>query len=104
LYLKIIGEIDEHTHSLRKCVLLVEKRHGERLPSHAREWIIELDEIDPKGMTFRYADENAGKAIHSVEYWLDLRQFKFAMTRVLRMLDMAILNASRDGKIETLGL
>jgi hypothetical protein len=31
LYLKIISEIDDHTHSLRECVLLVEKRHGERL-------------------------------------------------------------------------
>jgi hypothetical protein len=104
LYLKIIGEIDENTHSLRKCVLLVEKRHGERLPSRAREWIIELDEIDPKGMTFRYADDNAGKAMRNVEYWVDFGQFKFAMTRVFRMLDTAILNASRDGKIENLRL
>jgi hypothetical protein len=52
-------------------------------------------------MTFRYADDNAGKAMRNVEYWVDFGQFKFAMTRVFRMLDTAILNASTDGKIET---
>ena len=39
-----------------------------------------------------------------VEYWLDFVQFKFAMTRVCQMLDIAILNAARDKKIETLKL
>lgn len=104
LYLKIIGEIKDHTHSLKECVLRVEKDHGERLPSRAREWIIELDEIDPDGTAFRYADENAGRAIRYVEYWLDFVQFEFAMTHVFRMLDAAILKAARDGKIETLRL
>lgn len=104
LYLKIIGEIDNHTHSLRECVLLVEKRHGERLPPRAREWIIELDGIDPNGTAFRYADDEAGKALRNVEYWLDFVQFKFAMNRVFRMLDTAILHAARDHKIETLQL
>jgi hypothetical protein len=93
-----------YTHSLRDCVVLVEKRHGERLPSPARDWVIELDEIDPDGTAFRYADEEAGKSLRNVEYWVDFVQFKFAMTRVFRMLDMAILNAARDGKIETLRL
>jgi hypothetical protein len=100
LYLKIIGEIDDHTHSLRDCVRLVEKRHGERLPSRAREWIIELDEIDPDGTTFRYADEGAGKSLRNVECWVDFVQFKSAMTSVFSMLDMAILKAVGDGKIE----
>jgi hypothetical protein len=104
LYLKIIGEIDDHTHSLGDCVRLVEKRHGHRIPSPAREWIVEMDKIDPYGTTFRYADRDAGKEIMWVEYWLDFVQFKFAMARVFRMLDTAILNAARDGKIETLGL
>jgi hypothetical protein len=104
LYLKIIGEIDDHTHSLKECVLLVEKRHGERLPSGARRWIIELDEIDPNGTAFRYADDEAGKALRHVEYWVDFVQFKFAMKRVFLMLDTAILNAARDGKFETLRL
>ena len=104
LYLKIIGEIGNHTHSLRECVLLVEKRHGERLPSPARGWIIELDEIDPNGAAFRYGDEEAGRALRYVEYWVDFVHFKFAMTRVFRMLDTAILNAARHSKIETIRL
>jgi hypothetical protein len=104
LYLKIIGEIDDHTHSLGDCVRLVENRHGHRIPSPPREWIVEMDKIDPYGTTFRYADQDAGKEIMWVEYWLDFVQFKFAMARVFRMLDTAILNAARDGKIETLGL
>ncbi len=104
LYLKIIGEIDDHTHSLKACVERVEHRHNQRFPSPAREWIIELDKIDPNGTAFRYADEDAGKEMMYVEHWLDFIQFKFAMALVFRMLDTAILNAARDGKIETLRL
>lgn len=104
LYLKTIGEIDDHTHNLKDCVLRVEERHGERLPAPAREWIIELDKIDPNGTAFRYADEDAGKPLRHVEYWLDFVQFKFAMTLVFRMLDSAILRASSSGKIENLRL
>jgi hypothetical protein len=99
LYLKIIGEIDEHIHSLKECVRLVEGRHGERLPSPSREWIIELDEIDPAGTAFRYADDQAG-AMKYAEYWLDFVQFKFAMARVFTMLDMAILRAAGTGRIQ----
>lgn len=104
LYLKIIGEIQNHTHSLKECVVLVEKRHSERLPSRVRKWIIELDEIDPDGTAFRYVDEEAGKALQYVEYWVDFLQFKFAMTRVFQMLDTAILHAAGNGKIKTLRL
>ncbi len=103
LYLKIIGEIDSHIHSLRECVLLVEKRHGERLPSRTREWIIEMDEVDPDGTAFRYADDEGG-ALRYVEYWVDFEQFKSAMTRVFQTLDMAVIVAARDGRIETLRL
>lgn len=99
LYLKIVGEIDEHIHSLKECVRLVEKRHGERLPSPARHWIIELDEIDPAGTAFRYADDQTGTIKHA-EYWLDFVQFRFAMARVFRMLDTAILQAVGAGRIE----
>ena len=102
LYLKIIGEIDDHTHSLKECVVLVEKRHGERLPSRAREWIVELDEIDPNGTSFRYADGKAGKELRSAEYWVDFVHFKFAMARVFRMLDTAILSAASGGRIKSL--
>ena len=104
LYLKISGEIDDHTHSLNDCVLRVERRHGERLPTPAREWIIELDKIDPNGTAFRYADNEAGRPLRDVEYWLDFVQFRFAMNLVFRMLDSAILRASSIGKIQTLGL
>ena len=100
LYLKIIGEIDDRTHSLKECVRMVEKRHGEDIPSPAREWIIELDEIDPSGTAFRYADDETGKGSRNAEYWIDLAQFQFAMTRVFRMLDQAILNAAGTGRIE----
>lgn len=43
----------------------------------AREWIIELDEIDPNGAAFRYADDEAGKALDDAEYWVNFVQFKF---------------------------
>ena len=99
LYLKIIGDIDEHTHSLKECVRLLEKRHGERIPSPAREWIIELDEIDPAGTAFRYADEQVG-TMKCEEYWLDFVQFKFAMALVFKMLDSAVLDGSRTGRID----
>lgn len=104
LYLKIIGEIDDHTHQLRECFLLVEKRRGEQLPRPVRDWIIELDKIDPKGMTFRYADEAAGKPLRDAEYWVDFVQFRVAMTLVFEMLDRAILKASSRGQIANLGL
>jgi len=99
LYLKIIGEADERTHSLKECVRLIEKRHGERLPSPTREWIIELDKIDPAGTAFRYADDQA-QTLKYAEFWVDFVQFKFAMTRVFRMLDQAILHAAGTGRIE----
>lgn len=47
-------------HSLEDCVRLVENRHAQRIGSPMREWIIELDKIDPHGTAFRYADDQAG--------------------------------------------
>jgi hypothetical protein len=99
LYLKIMGEISKRTHSLKECVRLVEKRHGERLPSPARDWIIELDKIDPDGTAFRYADDQA-QTLKYAEFWLDFVQFQFAMARVFRMLDHAVLHAAETGRIE----
>jgi hypothetical protein len=90
LYLKTIGDINEHTHSLAKCVALVEKLHSEKLPPRAKGWIDELDKIDPHpGTTFRYEDDQ--KQQDYAEYWVDLRQFKFAMGQVFEMIDHAIL-------------
>lgn len=104
LYLKIIGEISDHTHSLSECVLSVERRHGVRIPSPAREWIVELDKIDPTGTAFRYADDDAVRALRNEEFWLDFVQFKAAMALVFEMLDRAILKAVADGRIHGLGL
>jgi len=71
LYLKIIGKVDDHTHSLhthslRECVEQLESLHGQPLPSREREWIIELAEIDPNGTAFRYADDRAGEPLRNV--------------------------------------
>ena len=91
LYLKVVGEVGVNTHSLRKCVDLIEQRHGQRIPSPAREWIIELDGIDPGGTAFRYADGQVEESLRYAEYWVDFVQFKYAMTCVFRMLDHAAL-------------
>ena len=97
LYLKIIGEIDEATHSLRDCVDLVEKRHNQRIGSPVREWIQELDNLDPKGTAFRYASDDAG-TLEWAEYWVDLVHFKFAMKQVFEMIDRAILRTGAQGR------
>lgn len=97
LYLKLIGEIDEVTHSLARCVHLVEKRHGKKLPSPIRDWILELEEIDPGGTAFRYADEQSGSQ-HYAEQWFDFVHFQFAMKRTFDALDMAILRVGAKGK------
>ncbi len=90
LYLKVIGEIEKPTHSLKDCVRLVEKRHGQRIGSPIREWIIEFDNIDPHGTAFRYADDKAG-TLKYAEFWVDFIQLKFAMSSVFQTLDHAIL-------------
>jgi len=97
LYLKLIAESDENTHSLKKCVELVEKRHGVKLPSPIREWILELEEIDPAGTAFRYADADSSLNQH-YEQWFDFRHFQFAMKRVFDAIDMAILRVGAEGK------
>jgi len=97
LYLKVTGEIEEPTHSLKDCVRLVEKRHGERIGSPIREWVLEFDEIDPSGTAFRYADDEK-RTLSYAEYWVDFAQLKFAMARVFQMIDHAILRAGVTGK------
>lgn len=96
-YLKIIGEIGELTHSLARCVALVEKHHEKKIGWPIRGWIIELDQMDPGGTAFRYADAES-RAIMYEEHWLDLVHFKFAMARVFEMLDSAILHQGTTGK------
>ena len=97
LYLKLIGEIDEITHSLGRCVQLVEQRRKVTLPPPIREWILQLEQIDPTGTSFRYAGEEAGSSRY-FEHWFDFRHFQFAMKRVFDALDMAILRVGAKGK------
>jgi hypothetical protein len=101
LYLKTIGEIDLDTHSLKKCIELVEKRHCKKIPDPIRKWILELDRIDPGGTAFRYDDDAPGSS-HYEEEWFDLAHFKFAMNHVFRAIDMAVLRTmerqSRPGE------
>ena len=98
LYLKLIGEIDEITHSLKKCVELVERRHGQRIPESIRNWILELESIDPAGTAFRYADADSTLNQH-YEQWFDFRHFQFAMTRIFDAIDGAILRVENEGKL-----
>ncbi len=97
LYLKLIGEIDEITHSLARCVQLVEQRRKVKLSPPIREWILQLEQIDPAGTSFRYADVDAGSSRY-FEHWFDFRHFQFAMNRVFDALDMAILHVGPKGK------
>jgi hypothetical protein len=98
LYLKLIGEIEETTHSLRRCVHLVEKRRDEKLSEPIRGWILELEVIDPAGTTFRYSDEEPKSAPFD-EIWFDFQHFQFAMNRVFDLLDTAILRAGANGRL-----
>jgi hypothetical protein len=97
LYLKLIGQIQERTHSLKTCVEGVEKLHGEKIGSPLREWILELDKIDPSGLAFRYSDvkENTGAW---AEHWVDFVQLKFAMSRIFDQIDHAIIGVGGRGK------
>jgi hypothetical protein len=97
LYLKIIGEIEEPVHSLKRCVHLVERRHGQKIGLPVREWILEFDKVDPIGTAFRYADDEAGTLMWA-EYWVDFVQFKFAMKQVFEMIDRAIHRTGAKGK------
>lgn len=99
LYLKIIGEVQKRTHSLEECVNLVEKRHGQKIGSPMREWIIELDKFDPSGTTFRYADDEAG-TLKYAEYWVDFVQLKFALSLIFQVLDSAILRTGVWGTLK----
>jgi hypothetical protein len=76
---------------------LVEKRHNTKFKSPIREWILELEEMDPAGTAFRYADEEPGSSRY-VEQWFDFVHFQFAMKKVFDVLDMAILRTGAIGK------
>jgi len=97
LYLKVVGEIEQATHSLEDCVRRVEKRHGQKIPKPVKEWIIEFDKIDPFGTAFRYADDEAG-TLEYAEYWIDFVQLKSVMSLIFQMLDRAVLSLGVTGK------
>ncbi len=99
LYLKLIAETDEITHSLQRCVQLVEKRWNAKLPAPIRGWILELDQIDRTGTAFRYSDADAGLNQH-YERWFDFHHFKFAMNRVFDTIDRAVLDLGSNGKLQ----
>ena len=62
-----------------------------------KQWIVEFDEIDPQGTAFRYADDESG-TLKYAEFWIDFVQLKFAMSRVFKTLDSAILRSGARGK------
>jgi hypothetical protein len=76
---------------------VIENRYGKSIGSPIREWICEFDKIDPKGTTFRYADDEMN-TLYCAEYWIDFVQFKFAMSQIFKMLDAAILRVGAKGK------
>lgn len=99
LYLKIIGQVAEQTHSLARCVHLVEKLYSAKIDPRTKAWILELEKIDPHpGTAFRYADNDAQTLRHA-EYWVDFVQFKFVMKRVFLMLDQAVLHSETSRKL-----
>lgn len=94
LYLKIAGNFLELTHSLEKCIQLVEQRHRRKIGSPVRDWIIEFDKIDPYGTAFRYADDQAG-TLKCAECWVDFVQLRHAMNHTFKALDEACLHVAR---------
>lgn len=91
LYLKILGQVDQPIHSLKKCLEAVEKRNKRKMRDPYRSWILELDSMDPGGTAFRYDLEDQPQGLGS-ELWIDFRHVKFVMDKLIFELDMAILN------------
>lgn len=98
LYLKIIGRIEEPTHSLRECVDQIEKRLKQKIGSPIREWILEFDQIDPHGTAFRYADDEAG-TLRYAEFWVDFLQLKYAMGVIFEALDRSVWDLEKDNDL-----
>lgn len=94
LYLKMLGDVKEPTHSLAKCLAAVERRTKSKVGRPWRGWILELDEMDPTSTVFRYADEIGGY----VEYWVDFCHLRFAMAGVFDKIDHAVLAYTRERK------
>jgi len=96
LYLKVIGRIEKDIHSLKKCVELIEKRYQRKIGSSIRGWILEFDQIDPYGTTFRYADDDTLKY---AELWVDFPQLKYAMGVIFETLNSAVWEFEKDNDL-----
>lgn len=87
LYLKLLGpdrQPEDKTgwsHSLEKGMREVEKVQGSKIGQLFRSWIEEFNKVDEGGTTFRYED-GAGQDLCYVEYWVDLRQLRYAMDKL----------------------
>jgi hypothetical protein len=85
LYLKLLGPDREpedkagRSHSLEQCMREVEKIQGRKIGPWLRSWIEEFSAMDEGGTTFRY--DNSGQPCY-VEYWVDLRQLRYAMDKL----------------------
>jgi len=84
LYLKLIGEISEDTHSISRCLRLVEYKYGIEIKGMVKSWLEEFDQIDKKGTTFRYS---GGDSLQSKEYWIDLKQLSIVMGKLCEIFE-----------------
>ena len=79
LYLKLVLKFKlDDTHSLSGCINLLEEQYEAKISKDFRRWLEELNDVDKKGETFRYADDRT-EGLKGKEYWVDLSQFKAVM-------------------------
>jgi len=86
LYLKLLGPArrpQDKTgwgHNLERSMREVEKLQGRKIGRLFRSWIEEFNTMDKGGATFRYDAGN--QDLSYVEYWVDLRQLRYAMNKL----------------------
>ncbi len=99
LYLKALGpdrrpeDKSGWNHNLEKCMRGVEERQGLKIGQVFRSWIEEFNQMDESGSTFRY--ENGSQHLNYVEYWVDLRQLRYAMTQLCSAFEEAYWRLER---------
>lgn len=84
LYLKLIGDVNETTHDLARCVTIIEQKYGEKIGGMVKKWLDEFDSIDKKGTAFRYSDDDSLKGR---EYWIDLYQLSTIMKKLCQLFE-----------------
>jgi hypothetical protein len=86
LYLKLLGPGRRPrgkagwSHSLENGMRQVERVQGGKIGRLFRAWIEEFDRLDEGGTAFRY--EDGSQNLCYVEYWIDLRQLRYAMDKL----------------------